>query len=61
MKCGDIRKIKDEVVFEVPADQEEAYTATIGKVMTECAEHFLRPFGVKGECSPTVGKTWLKD
>lgn len=56
-----INQVHDEVVFEVPEDQVEGYTATIGKVMTDCAEHFLRPYGVKGECSPAVGKVWLKD
>lgn len=30
-------------------------------VMNECAEAFLMPFGVRGECSPAIGKVWVKD
>lgn len=56
-----INQVHDEVVFEVPDEVVEETTATIGRVMTECAEHFLMIYGVKGECSPAVGDVWLKD
>lgn len=56
-----INQVHDELVFEVPEDIEPETTAIIAKVMTECSEHFLMKFGVKGECSPAVGDVWLKD
>jgi DNA polymerase I-like protein with 3'-5' exonuclease and polymerase domains len=56
-----INQVHDEMVFEVPADRCEQYTAQIGELMTECAEYFLMPFGIRGECSPAVGDVWLKD
>lgn len=56
-----INQVHDEMVFEVPADKEAEYTETIARVMTECAEYYLAPYGVRGECSPAVGDVWLKD
>lgn len=56
-----INQVHDELVLEVPADTVDEDTETINRVMTECAEHFLMPFGIKGECSPAVGDFWLKD
>lgn len=56
-----INQVHDEVVFQVPEEHAEEYTRIINQVMTDCAEHFLSPYGVKGECSPAVGKVWLKD
>lgn len=54
-------QVHDELVFQVPTEHVEGYTNLIGEVMNECAEHFLMPFGVKGECSPAVGSVWVKD
>lgn len=48
-------------MFEVPDEVVEEYTKIIEKVMTEAAEHFLMPFGVRGECSPAIGQVWVKD
>lgn len=56
-----INQVHDELVFEIPDEVVDEYTRTIEKVMTDCSEHFLMQFGVKGECSPAVGKVWLKD
>lgn len=56
-----INQVHDEIVFEIPDEFVTEYTATIKRVMTECAEHFLMKYGVRGECSPAVGKVWLKD
>lgn len=56
-----INQVHDELVFEVPESVAEEYERVISRVMTECAEHFLMPYGVRGECSPAVGKVWLKD
>jgi hypothetical protein len=56
-----INQVHDELVFEVPTEVEAETTAIIGRVMTECAEHFLMPFGIRGECSPAVGDVWVKD
>ena len=56
-----INQVHDELVFEVPDEKVEEYTKTISAVMVDCAEHFLSPYGVKGECSPAVGDVWLKD
>lgn len=56
-----INQVHDEQVFEVPEDKAEEYTGIIQDVMTECAEVFLMPYGVRGECSPAVGPVWLKD
>lgn len=56
-----INQVHDELVFEVPDEHVEAYTAIIDQVMTDCAEHFLMPYGVRGECSPAIGQVWLKD
>jgi hypothetical protein len=56
-----INQVHDELVFECPDEVVEEWTQTIQDVMTECAEFFLMQFGVKGECSPAVGKVWLKD
>lgn len=54
-------QVHDEMVFEVPDEVVEEYTSKIMTIMNECANHFMRPYGVKGECSPAVGKVWLKD
>ena len=56
-----VNQVHDELVYEVPDEKVEEYTETIQRVMTECAEHFLMPFGVRGECSPAIGQVWLKD
>lgn len=56
-----INQVHDELVFQTPTDKTEEYTQIIQNVMTECAEAFLMPFGVHGECSPAVGDVWLKD
>lgn len=56
-----VNQVHDEMVFMVPDEIVDDAVARISKVMTECAEHFLMPFGVKGECSPAVGDVWLKD
>lgn len=56
-----INQVHDELVFEIPDEHVEGYTALIEQVMTECAEYFLMPYGVHGECSPAVGQVWLKD
>ncbi|MCC5610964.1 hypothetical protein LC612_30505 [Nostoc sp. CHAB 5834] len=59
-RCA-INQVHDELVFEIPDEHVDGYTETIQRVMTECAEYFLMPFGIKGECSPAVGDVWLKD
>lgn len=56
-----INQVHDELVFEVPDDHVDEYTTIIDQVMTDCAEHFLMPYGVRGECSPAIGQVWLKD
>jgi len=56
-----VNQVHDELVFMVPEEVVEEATERIGRIMTECAEYFLMPFGVKGECSPAVGDVWLKD
>lgn len=56
-----VNQVHDEVVFEVPEDKIAEYLPLIEHTMNECAEYFLRPFGVRGECSPAVGKVWLKE
>lgn len=56
-----INQVHDELVFEIPNERVESGTAIIEQVMTDCAEHFLAPFGVRGECSPAIGDVWLKD
>ena len=56
-----INQVHDELVFEIADEHVEGYTRCVEDVMTEAAEAFLMPFGVKGECSPIVGQTWLKD
>lgn len=48
-------------MFEIPDEHVEGYTELIEKVMTDSAEHFLMPFGVRGECSPAIGQVWVKD
>jgi hypothetical protein len=56
-----VNQVHDELVFMVPDETVEEGTARIQRVMTECAEHYLMPFGVRGECSPAVGDVWVKD
>lgn len=56
-----VNQVHDELVFMVPDENVERDTARIQKIMTDCAEHYLMPYGVKGECSPAVGDVWLKD
>lgn len=56
-----INQVHDELVFEIPAVHIEGYAELIEKVMTESAEHFLLPFGVRGECGPAIGPVWVKD
>ncbi|MDO8416336.1 MAG: DNA polymerase [Agitococcus sp.] len=56
-----VNQVHDELVFEIHDDDVEEHTRIIEKVMTDCAEFFLMPFGVKGECSPAIGQVWVKD
>lgn len=56
-----VNQVHDEIVFEVPDEHVEGYTALIGDVMSECAERLLMPYGVRGECSPAIGQVWVKD
>lgn len=56
-----VNQVHDELVFELPDERVESGTKIIEDVMTDCAEHFLAPFGVRGECSPAIGQVWLKD
>lgn len=56
-----VNQVHDELVFEIPDEKVEEYTKIIEKVMADCAEHFLMPYGVKGECSPAIGQVWVKD
>jgi hypothetical protein len=56
-----INQVHDELVFMLPDEKAEEWTDIVQKVMTECAEHFLMQFGVRGECSPATGQVWLKD
>jgi hypothetical protein len=56
-----INQVHDEAVFMFPDEKVEEYTKIVDRVMTECAEHFLMPFGIKGECSPAIGQVWVKD
>ncbi|MNR71539.1 DNA polymerase I, thermostable [compost metagenome] len=55
-----INQVHDEVLFEVPNDKLDEYCDIIGRVMTDAAEHFLRPYGVKAGCEPEAGAVWLK-
>lgn len=54
-------QVHDEIVFQIRDENVEGHTRLIQDLMVECAEHYLSPFGVRGECSPAVGQTWLKD
>lgn len=56
-----VNQVHDELVFVTPSDKTAEYTDIIQGIMTECAEMFLMPFGVRGECSPAIGRVWLKD
>lgn len=56
-----INQVHDEAVFSFPDEHVEEWTAILDKVMTDCAEHFLMPFGIRGECSPAIGQVWVKD
>lgn len=56
-----VNQVHDEIVFEVPDSQVDEMVDRIGRVMKECSEFYLMQYGVKGECSPAVGKVWLKD
>lgn len=55
-----INQVHDEVLFEIPEAVLDEYNEIIGRVMTDAAEHFLRPFGVKAGCEPEAGDVWLK-
>ncbi|KWT98431.1 MULTISPECIES: DNA polymerase [unclassified Variovorax] len=55
-----INQVHDEVLFEVPDEVLDEYNEIIGRVMTDAAEHFLRPYGVKAGCEPEAGEVWLK-
>jgi hypothetical protein len=56
-----VNQVHDEVVFEIADGKVDGYLPIIQKVMVDAAERFLGPFGVRAECSPAVGDTWLKD
>lgn len=51
----------DEVVFCCEDDGLNEVVDGIMELMNRCAEVSLMQYGVKGECSPAVGQTWLKD
>lgn len=55
-----INQVHDEVLFEVPKAVLDEYNEIIGRVMTEAAEYFLEPYGVKAGCEPEAGDVWLK-
>lgn len=56
-----INQVHDEMVFELPTETAEADTETLGRVMDECANRFLMPYGVPSACTPALGDVWLKD
>lgn len=56
-----INQVHDEAVFMFPDAKVEEYTEILDRVMTDCAEHFLMPYGIRGECSPAIGQVWVKD
>lgn len=56
-----INQVHDEMVFELPEDYAESMTDQLGKVMDECANRFLMPYGVPSACTPALGDVWLKD
>jgi len=56
-----INQVHDEMVFELPEQYAEAMTDQLGKVMDECANRFLMPYGVPSACTPALGDVWLKD
>lgn len=56
-----INQVHDELVLLVPEDRADEVSDTVGRIMRECAEHFLMPYGVHADCSPAVGDVWLKD
>ena len=56
-----INQVHDEIVFELPDEHVVEYTKTVEQVMVDCANHFLMPYGIPGECSPATGQVWLKD
>lgn len=56
-----INQVHDEAVFMFPDEHVEEYTEILDRVMTDCAEYFLMPYGIRGECSPAIGDVWVKD
>lgn len=56
-----INQVHDELVLELPEEREPEYTAIVHRVMVECAEKLTMLYGVHCECSPAVGRVWLKD
>jgi len=56
-----VNQVHDEIVFEVPEKRVEEFVPIITSVMVGAAEKYLGPYGVRAECSPTVGDVWLKD
>ncbi len=59
-RCA-INQVHDEMVFELPADRAEEYTDRLGRIMDDCANQFLMPYGVPSACTPALGDVWLKD
>jgi hypothetical protein len=56
-----VNQVHDEIVFEIPEDKVDEYIPEAHKIMVECAERFLRPYGIRAECSFVVGDVWIKD
>ena len=55
-----INQIHDEVLFEVPNEKLDEVNEIIGRIMTDAAEYYLAPYGVKAGCEPEAGDVWLK-
>ncbi len=56
-----INQVHDELVFEVPADQAEAYGEVVAEAMSRAGNHFCAPFGVPINADVLIGDVWLKD
>jgi len=56
-----INQVHDEMVFALDPSNATEDAATLGRIMDDCANRFLMPYGVPSACTPAIGEVWLKD
>ena len=58
---GIMSQVHDELLILLDEKTAEDDTQLVMAVMNDAANKFIMPFGVPSDCSPALGKVWIKD